>query len=107
MTTETITYAELVQFIKNNSKKITELKSTRKSVPNGYVEGLDAFRYEVRHYHIAHCLLRGRTIEQIEPKVAEGNEYNKYKVEKIMNGVVFPPKEKMEVQNEQVVCNRA
>lgn len=25
-------------------------------------------KYELRHLHVAYCLLRGRTIEQIEPK---------------------------------------
>lgn len=31
---------------------------------------------EYRHMHIAYCMLRGRTYEQIEPKVREGNPVN-------------------------------
>jgi len=37
-----------------------------------------------RHKHIAYCLLRGRTYEQIENKVREGNEPDFTKIEKIM-----------------------
>ena len=42
---------------------------------------MKAFNY--RHYHIAYCELRGRTREQIEPNVHEGNEPDEAKVTKI------------------------
>ena len=38
--------------------------------------------WEFRHRHVAYCLLRGRTIEQIERKVHEGNERSESLVEK-------------------------
>jgi len=34
-------------------------------------------KHHFRHMHIAYCLLRGRTMKQIESKVREGNEPNK------------------------------
>lgn len=39
--------------------------------------------YEYRRLHIAYCLLRGRTYEQIEPKVHECNKLTKWDWEKI------------------------
>jgi hypothetical protein len=101
-----MTYTELKELIKTQAVKIKELKGTRKSVSNGYVAGLDRLRYEARHHHIVHCLLRGRLMENIE-KPAEGNEANDHYIEQIMKSVVFPPKEEVikEVQNEKVVCS--
>lgn len=37
-----------------------------------------------RYKHIAYCLLRGRTIEQIEPKNRKGNEPKTYWINKYM-----------------------
>lgn len=37
-----------------------------------------------RHRHIAYCLLRGRTMDQIEAKVHPGNERDEKLVEKYM-----------------------
>jgi hypothetical protein len=42
---------------------------------------------EFRHKHIAYCLLRGRTYEQIESKVHEGNEPNWDKINAYMKAV--------------------
>lgn len=42
---------------------------------------------EFRVYFVAYCILRGRTYEQIEPKVRSGNEIDMNRVEKIMQGV--------------------
>ena len=38
--------------------------------------------WEFRHRHIAYCLLRGRTIEQIERKVRDDNQRDENLVEK-------------------------
>lgn len=35
-------------------------------------------RKEYRRHHIAHCLLRGKKYEQIEPKVREENQLKKH-----------------------------
>lgn len=33
-------------------------------------------KYHYRHMHLAYCLLRGRTMEQMEPNIRKGNEPN-------------------------------
>jgi len=38
--------------------------------------GLERARYEYRHIHILLSLSRGKTRQQIEPKVLEGNKVN-------------------------------
>ena len=44
----------------------------------GYVieRDIKKAKYEFRHQHIAYCLARGRSYEQIESKVRENNEPN-------------------------------
>lgn len=42
-------------------------------------------KYEFRHKHIAYCELRGRTREQIEPKVKFNNEPNEFLINQIKN----------------------
>ena len=37
-----------------------------------------------RYRHIAYCMLRGKTYEQIEPKVREGNAVYMNRIEEIM-----------------------
>lgn len=41
--------------------------------------------WEFRHRHIAYCLMRGRTIKQIEPKVHQGNERSEELVQKFID----------------------
>lgn len=41
-------------------------------------------KYTLRHLHIAYCLLRGRTMEEIEPKVSDNNAPNLGLVNKLM-----------------------
>lgn len=62
--------------------EIRTLKSKRKEL-KGYVPGLETAQYNFRSKHIAYCLLRGRTLEQIEPKVRGSvNDYHHYRVRK-------------------------
>lgn len=68
---------QLKSELKDLAVEIRSLKSTRKSVPNGYVHGLARAQYIFRHKHIAYCILRGKSYEQVELKVREGNEPNK------------------------------
>ena len=91
-------YQELKQELKELAASIRKGKNQRKSSPNGYVSGLDYARHIYRHKHIVYCMLRGKTIEQIEPKVRQGNErceltivrfYDQYRIE-----------DKAEVENE-------
>lgn len=55
--------------------QIRQLKSTRKQHRNGSVPGLGTAQSDFRIKHIAYCLLRGRTMEQIEPKLRDPNCY--------------------------------
>lgn len=57
------------------AQQIRTLKSQRKQFSNGYVPGLAADQHEFRYKHIAYCLLRGRTLEQIENKVRDPNDW--------------------------------
>ena len=55
--------------------EIKQLKSKRKEC-KGYVSGLGSAQYDFRVKHIARCLLRGRTLEQIENKHRDPNDPN-------------------------------
>lgn len=92
-------YLELKQHIKNLTKEIKEKKGLRKSSEYGYVAGLGRLWYEVRHHHIAHCLLRGRTMEEIEAKTRADNRPNASYIDEIKMSI-----EPMEEANEKVIC---
>lgn len=64
------------QELKSLAIEIRQLKSQRNFSNNGYVHGLSGKQYHARHLHIAYCLIRGRSYEQIENKVRENNEPN-------------------------------
>lgn len=51
------------------AEEIRKLKSLRKVNSNGYVPNLLSNQEKFRSKHIAYCMLRGRTLEQIEPKL--------------------------------------
>jgi len=67
---ESTVFSEKVKSLRLQLKSfaitIREKKDTRKSVPDGYVIGLDGMRFDYRVYHIIYCLLRGRSLAQIE-----------------------------------------
>lgn len=60
------TMKELKNYLKDTAVKIRSEKAKRKTVPNGYVDGLDELRHVYRDYHIAYSILRGTPIEKIE-----------------------------------------
>ncbi len=71
--------AKLKAELKVLANEIRELKKLRKD-PNhnngcGYVNGLGSRQSDFRIKHIARCLLRGRTMEQIESSHREENKY--------------------------------
>jgi len=57
---------ELKLELKSLAVEIRGLKLTRKQCEFGYVPGLEAVRERFRIHHIAYCLLRGKTMDQIE-----------------------------------------
>ena len=68
--------------------EIRTLKSTRKQHQNGYVPGLESTQFNFRVKHIARCMLRGRTLEQIEPKLRDPNNYVHTRVRKAAAAIV-------------------
>ena len=68
--------AKLKAELKVLALEIRQLKSTRKQCQFGYVSGLGSTQNEYRIKHIARCMLRGRTLEQIESKLRDPNDYN-------------------------------
>lgn len=87
------------------AKKIRTLKSTRKQCTNGYVSGLESTQFDFRAKHIAYCMLRGRTLEQIEPKLREPNSWTNARVRKAAAAIVsevLNPKPPVEQPIEQV-----
>lgn len=52
--------------LKKLALEIRTLKKARTLAPNGFVRGLASLQEDFRVHHIVRCLLRGRTIEQIE-----------------------------------------
>ncbi len=89
---------------KKINQKIRDLKSQRKSHSNGYVPGLSELQIEMRHRHIAYCLMRGTPIEKIECSPAF--KHSKFLVNRytemytrLLNPEVAPP-EKVVVQAE-------
>lgn len=63
------------------AKEIRSLKSKRKEL-KGYVPGLENAQFQFRAGHIAYCMLRGRTLEQIEPKLRDPNSWTHARVRK-------------------------
>lgn len=58
--------------LKAQALEIRQMRSTRKSCPNGYVYGLLSIQHSYRLMHIAYSLLRGRKYEEIEqPKYSK------------------------------------
>ena len=52
--------------LKTLAVSIRQAKQSRKTYPNGYVPHLLDLQFKFRVNHIFRCLLRGRTLEQIE-----------------------------------------
>ena len=92
-------FTELKQHIKGLAKEIKEKKGLRKESDYGYVAGLDRLRYEARHHHIAYCLLRGRSMSEIEKSCRQDNSPNGAYVNQIKMSI-----EPREVANEEAVC---
>ena len=90
-------YNEVKEELKKEAKEIRSLKHACKNCQRGTHEGdyvsewkVESASWEWRHKHLAYCMLKGRSYEEIERKCADGNEPNfnlveKYK-EEILNG---------------------
>lgn len=79
--------AELKNIIKETSLKVRNLKNQRKTVnfvgkrtltPYQAILSLNGERINLRRFHIAYGLLRGKTYEEIEQKVRDENELKEH-----------------------------
>jgi len=62
--------------------------------PAGHLQSkVHIARHTIRHRHLAYCMLRGRTYEQCENKVREGNKPNMLHVNKIIQDYTYNVKE--------------
>ena len=83
---------ELKEELKETASQIRKLRIEYKNhqkkgeyslyIPIG--SKLKGLQWGFRHKHIAYCLLRGRTMEQIEKKNREGNAPNHQLIKSIM-----------------------
>jgi hypothetical protein len=79
---------EIKEMLKSEAKG---LRDTKAEIKNGMRDGkyvgslqskLASTKYHWRHKHIAYCLLKGRTIEEIESHCSDDNLRNDALVEK-------------------------
>ena len=95
--------------LKALAQDIRELKHTIKEAQRNaggawkYQYKLPGLKSDFRHKHIAYCLARGKSYEQIENKTREGNEPNFDYIEKLVKEY----EEKRERTNETVICHSA
>lgn len=61
-----------------------------------------AYSWEFRHRHIAYCLLRGRTMEQIERKTREDNHPSERLIDKYKEEYTKMLSDYMEASDEAV-----
>lgn len=71
-----IQLAKLKAELKVLAVEIKTLKAARKQCKYGYVYGLSSIQQQYRIKHITRCMLRGRTLEQIEPTLRNQEDYN-------------------------------
>lgn len=86
------------------ANEIRTFKSKRKEL-KGCVPGLESAQFSFRSKHIAYCMLRGRTLEQIEPKLRDPNSYIHARVRKEAARIVaevLNPKPRVEQPIEEV-----
>ena len=83
------TLKDLKEALKEAAVEIRNKKSKRKGSLYGVVAGLDDLRYQYRHHHIAYCLIRGRSMEEIERKCAYDNMPDTYYIDRLMKPIIL------------------
>ena len=84
---------KMKQELKELASRIKENKKQRKSSSNGYVAGLAELKLAFRHKHVAYCLARGRTLEQVD----SGRRLNMEYVKWVLSSMREDSKEKLYV----------
>jgi len=79
---------ELKKLLKIKATEIKFKKKALKGLDGNQASGIQSklhyLRIDIRHYHIAYCTIRGRTMDQIE-KPKEGNSPDMHRVNKIIS----------------------
>ncbi len=88
-------YLKIKEELKKEAKELRDLKHEFKNGQRGTNKGkrvwendVQKAKWEWRHKHIAYCMLKGRTYEQIEGKCSEDNRPNMQLVEKFRQGFI-------------------
>lgn len=84
------TLDELKTYLKDKAQEIKKMKSIRKPKNRGAGDNysnwqLQVMKSDYRHHHIAYCMLRGRSYEQIEKKTNSAPNFERIK--KIMKPI--------------------
>lgn len=81
---------------------IRKYKSQRKDksvTKTGYIPALETAQFNFRAKHIARCMLRGKTLEQIEPKLRNPNDWTHSRVRQEAARIVVTTLKSVEVPN--------
>jgi hypothetical protein len=99
---------KLKSFLKETADKIRATRSQLKEAQRKRDVGawrfqgrLASLKYEYRHHHIAYCELRGRTRDQIEPRIREHNEPNERYIQEIKDKYAWSEEEIAAYQERQ------
>lgn len=98
--------SELKSWLKKTAEQIKAQKKEYKQKQRENTDtwqdrvSLKNIRRKYRHYHIAYSQLRGKTRDQIERTVREGNEPDEDMIQAIVDAIT----QDQESNNEQVVC---
>jgi len=92
----------LAQQIRQLKIEFKELERSRKE-SNKKRHEVQQAKYEFRHQHIAYCMARGKSYEQIERSVRDDNEPNQDYIEQLLNA--YPVIQK--VDNETAICSNS
>lgn len=84
--------------LKETALKIRSMKNERCVANSGYVHGLLKLQHDYRIKHITYCIARGRTMEQIEPKVKDNNILSEWQL-----GVISTMVEVLQVADVEVL----
>lgn len=77
----------LKDHLKAEASKLKALKQERKVRENGYVEELWGTRMSYRAHHRVYCLMRGRTMAQIEKDLPDPQSWTERTLQRIQNTV--------------------
>lgn len=87
--------------------QIREAKTERKGAPNGVVDRLAGLQTTFRYKHITRCMLRGKTLEQIEGASSSRSEFLLKRTWLEVTGLSYPALPPAEVEDETLRARQA